>query len=137
MPCPQFQPQRVATDPLHTSARLPLIEEYEGLCHAQAEPVTAPPDLRFRYCNHGYSQGACQRMPFAAESPSCSRYNVVRRSESALEILCIQEQNYAPLRWQSVTYFIATDRLAVDLPDPCLTAQLLAFCRSYLKRFPA
>ena len=136
MSCPYFEPREVATDPLHAVARLPLIEEYDGRCHARAEPISAPQELRFRYCNHGYSQGVCERMP-ASDAPSCARYNVVRRSEAALDILCIQEQNYAPLRWQSVEYSIVNDRLTVALKDVCLAAQLLAFCRSYLKRFPA
>ena len=136
MACPYFEPQRVAADPQHATARLPLIEEYEGACRARPEPVSAPAALRFRYCNHGYSQGACERVP-AADAPSCARFNVVRRSEATLDVLCVEEQNYAPLRWQSVAYSIAGDRLMVELKDSCLTAQLLAFCRSYLKRFPA
>jgi hypothetical protein len=136
MPCPYFEPQRVSTDPSHAGARLPLIEEYDGVCHAHAETLTAPSDLRFRYCNHGYSSGVCQRLP-AANAPSCLRYNVTRRSESTLDILCVEEQNYAPLRWQSVAYSITSDCLSAEVKDACLAAQLLAFCRSYLKRFPA
>ncbi len=136
MPCPYFEPQRVATDPLYATARLPLIDEYDGVCHAHRELIGAPPALRFRCCNHGYSRGGCDRLP-VADVRSCARYNVVRRSESTLEILCVEEQNYAPMRWQSIQYSIANDRLALELTDVCLTAQLLAFCRSYLKRYPA
>lgn len=136
MPCPYFEPQRVATRPLQSTARLPLIEEYDGLCHAHAELTSAPADLRFRCCNHGYSRGSCERVP-VADVRSSARYNVVRRSESTLNVLCIEEQNYAPLRWQAVEYSIASDRLMVEVKDVCLAAQLLAFCRSYIKRFPA
>ena len=136
MPCPYFAPQRVATDPLHVSARLPLIEEYDGLCHAYAEAINAPQALRFRCCNHGYSRGGCERVP-PTEIRSCARYNVMRRSEFTLDVLCIEEQNYAPLRWQSVEYSIAGDRLTAELSDLCLQAQLLAFCRSYIRCFPA
>lgn len=136
MPCPYFEPQRVATDPLHASARLPLIEEYDGICHAHAELINAPASLRFRCCNHGYSRGGCERIPLA-EVRSSARCNVVRRSESTLGVLCVEEQNYAPLRWQSIEYSIAGDRLLMELSDVCLAAQLLAFCRSYVKRFPA
>jgi len=135
MPCPYFEPQRVAADPLHASARLPLIEEHDGACHAHEEVISAPPALRFRQCNHGYSQGACERFP-SAEARSCARFNVVRRLEATLDVLCVEEQNYAPLRWQSVEYSIVSDRLTVEFSDVCLAAQLLAFCRSYLKRFP-
>lgn len=135
MPCPYFEPQRLAIAPLRVNARLPLIDEYDGICHAHPEPISAPVSLRFRCCNHGYSKGACERVP-AAEVRSCVRYSVQRRSESALHILCIEEQNYAPLRWQSIEYCIREDRLTAELSDLCLSAQLLAFCRSYLKRFP-
>ena len=136
MPCPYFEPQRVASDPLHASARLPLIDEYDGMCHAHPDLISAPPELRFRCCNHGYSRGGCERVP-ASDVRSSARYNVVRRSEATLEVLCIEEQNYAPLRWQSIQYSIGSDRLTVELSDVCLAAQLLAFCRSYLQRFPA
>ena len=146
MPCPYFEPLRVVTDPLHATARLPLIDEYEGLCHAYTELLHAPAELRFRYCNHGYSQGGCQRIPVpevrssdvrAYGVRSCARFNVVRRSEATLNLLCIEEQNHAPLRWQPVEYSILQDRLSVEINDICLAAQLLAFCRSYLKRFPS
>jgi hypothetical protein len=135
MPCPYFEPQRVAADPLHATGRLPLIEEYDGVCHAHAELISAPPALRFRCCNHGYSRGGCERIP-AADVRSCARYNVVARSEATLKVLCVEEQNYAPLRWQSFEYSIPGDRLSMDVSDICLCAQLLAFCRSYVKRFP-
>lgn len=136
MPCPYFEPQQVTTEPLYTTARLPLIDEYQGICHAHAEPVEAPAVLRFRCCNHGYSRGACERIPASSDLPSCVRYNVVRRSEGTLAVLCIEERNYAPLRWQTIEYSIAADRLTCEVSDVCLAAQLLAFCRSYLGRFP-
>ena len=134
MPCPYFQPQRVATAARHASARLPLFEEYDGLCHATGTPLAAPADLRFQYCNHGYSRGACDRFP-GAEVRSGIRYDVVRRTPVALEILCVEEQNYAPLTWHSMQYFFEGERIEPKLTDECVRAQLLAFCRSYLKRF--
>lgn len=135
MPCPYFEPQRVASDPLYAIARLPLIDEYDGVCHARTELIGVPAALRFRCCNHGYSRGGCERVP-AGDVRSCARYNVIRRSEAALDVLCLEEQNYAPVRWQRVEYSIANDRLTLELTDVCLAAQLLAFCRSYVKRFP-
>jgi hypothetical protein len=136
MPCPYFEPQRVAADPLHAAVRLPLIDEYDGVCHASSEAISAPRELRFRCCNHGYSHGGCQWVP-AGNVRSCARFNVVRRSESTLQVLCVEEQDYAPLRWQSIEYSVSADRLLVDVTDVCLHAQLLAFCRSYLRRFGA
>ncbi len=134
MPCPFFEPQRIATDPQHANARLPLLDEYDGLCHAQAETITAPATLRFGCCNHGYSRGCCDRFP-AGEIRSGLRYDVVRRSPAALEIVCVEEQQYAPLRWQSIRYFFDTERIEPELTDLCMRAQVVAFCRNYLKRF--
>ena len=136
MPCPYFQPRRVASDPRHIGARLPLIEEYDGLCHASGAALAVPPELRFPYCNHGYSRGSCDRFP-AGELRSGIRYTVVRRTPAALEILYVEEQNYVPLAWHSIQYFPDNDRLEPQLSDECIRAQLVAFCHSYLKRFSA
>lgn len=135
MPCPYFEPQRVVIHPEHRNARLPLIEEYEGCCHAREALVAAPPELRLECCNQGYSRGRCGYFP-AREVRSCLRYNVVRRTASTLDILCIEEQNYAPLRWHAVQYIFEKQQLAPELQDACTRAQILAFCRSYLARFP-
>jgi hypothetical protein len=134
MPCPYFEPQRVATDPQYASARVPLLDEYDGLCHAVGEPLAVPSALRFQCCNHGYSRGCCGRFP-ESEARSGLRYNVVRRTAGALEILCVEEQHYAPLRWHSVQYFFEDERIEPELADLCTRAQVVAFCRSYLKRF--
>ncbi len=136
MPCPYFEPQRVASDPQHATARLPLLEEYDGLCHALGEPLGVAPTLRFQYCNHGYSRGSCERFP-AGETRSGVRYTVVRQTAAALEILCVEERDYAPLRWHSLQYFFDTECIDPELPDHCIRAQILAFCRSYRKRFSA
>lgn len=134
MPCPYFEPQRVASDPQHASARLPLLDEYDGLCHAVGAPLAIAVELRFRCCNHGYSRGCCDRFP-ASEVRSGLRYNVVRRTAASLEILCVEEQHYAPLRWHAVEYFFESERIEPEPADVCMRAQVLAFCRSYLKRF--
>lgn len=134
MPCPYFEPQGVARDPQHANARLPLLDEYDGLCHASEEPLAIPLALRFRCCNHGYSHGCCERFP-KSELRSGLRYDVVRRSATALEIICVEEQQYAPWRWHSVRYFFEGERMEPEVADVCMRAQLLAFCRSYLKRF--
>lgn len=126
----------MAAAPKHASARLPLIDEYDGLCRAQPEPVAAPTELRFRCCNHGYSQGLCEILPVAG-ARSCFRYTVLAHSSAGLEIICIEEQNYAPLRWHPTQYRLATGGLEPDLADHCMRAQALAFCRSYLERFPS
>jgi hypothetical protein len=96
--------------------------------------MAAPAALRFRYCNHGYSRGCCERFP-DAEPRSGLRYSIVARTVAGLQVLCVEERNYAPSHWQSVRYFVEGERLEPEPRDRCLQAQLLAFCRSYLKRF--
>jgi hypothetical protein len=65
------------------------------------------------------------------------RYNVARRIGDVLEVLCIEEKDYAPLRWQSVEYLVNTAQLKPEIDDASIRAQLLAFCRGYLARFSA
>lgn len=134
MPCPYFEPQRVVAHPQYARARLPLIEEYEGACHAGPEPLAAPEDRRFRCCNHGYSRVVCDHFP-GGEVRSALRYDVRGRSSEVLEVLWIEEQTFAPTRWQVVSYSIVSEQLEPEIADSCLRAQLLAFCRSYLRRF--
>ena len=134
MPCPYFEPQQATHQPQHASARLPLLDEYDGLCHATEEAAAVPGDVRFRCCNHGYSRGFCQRLP-ALENLSGLRYSILRRTDALLEVLCIEEQDYAPLRWHSIQYFFEGGRIEPEPLNLCIRAQVLAFCRSYLKRF--
>ncbi len=136
MPCPYFEPQRVVISPRYANARLPLIHEYQGVCHAAAEPQTAPEALRFQYCNHGYSRGACDCFP-SIETRSCLRYTVVRRTATALELVCVEEQDHAPLRWQTLRYILTTGELDPEVSEICMRTQALAFCRSYLQQFSA
>ncbi|MGA8025795.1 MAG: hypothetical protein WB992_01530 [Bryobacteraceae bacterium] len=134
MPCPYFEPQRIVMHPQHPGGRLPLISEYEGACHADGSPVPVPLSLRFRCCNHGYSRGSCDQFP-ADEARSSLRYSIVQRTETTLEVLYVEEQDYAPLRWHAIQYFLDGERLMPEVPDVCARAQVLAFCRSYVKRF--
>jgi len=135
MPCPYFEPQRVVAHPQHSKARLPLLDEYDGLCRAVPAVEQVPAERRFSCCNHGYSRGFCEHFP-VIEARSAFRYTIVRHSADALEILCIEEQNYAPLRWHATQYFPETGRLEPEVADPCMRAQVLVLCRSYLERFP-
>ena len=134
MPCPYFEPQAVAAAPQHASARLPLLDEYDGVCRAHPEPIPAPAERRFRCCNHGYSYNLCDLFP-AASSQSCFRYTVLRESSDGLDILCVEERNYAPVRWHPAHYRFESAALEPELADACMRAQALAFCRSYLQRF--
>jgi hypothetical protein len=134
MPCPFFEPVCVVTDRTHQGARLPLIDEYEGRCRAAVEPITVPVDLRFRACNHGYSRQLCGFFP-PAEVRSSIRFNVVGLDGEIMELLCVEERDYAPHRWTRFRYCIHTGSVDPGIADVCAQAQLVAFCRSYLKRF--
>jgi hypothetical protein len=135
MPCPYFEPQTIVSRPHSVNFRFPLIEEYNGRCHAPAGSSQTPVADCVRLCNHGYPKGQCAQFP-AEEERSCFRYSVVRRSATSLEVICVEEQDYTPLRWHSLQYNFAGDRLETEPADPCIQAQALAFCRSYLQRFP-
>lgn len=136
MSCPYFEPHAVARTPQHANARLPLLQEYDGFCRATAEPFTAPAEHRFAHCNHGYSRAGCPNFP-SSDPRSAFRYTVMKRSDAALDIICIEEQEYAPVRWHAARYFFENGSLEPEFPDSCMRAQAVAFCRSFLEKFPA
>lgn len=133
MPCPYFEP-RHAVPSQHPNARLPMLQEHDGVCHAGPEPLEAPSEMRFRYCNHGYSRGACKQFP-SVETRSCLRYQVIRRAGAEFEIAIIEEQDYAPASWRIVKCFIDQERFDPEIQDCCIRAQVAAFCRAFLSRF--
>jgi hypothetical protein len=133
MPCPFFEPLRIES--AVRTGRLPLIDEYDGRCHAGSESAPVADNARFRWCNHGNSNGCCQRFP-AQETRSCLRYEVLQRDAAHLSILCIEEQSYAPLRWYAVQYSCTDNLLMPEPQDCCVRSQIVAFCRSYLAHFP-
>jgi hypothetical protein len=136
MPCPYFEPRQALAEPTHFNARLPLIDEFDGVCRALPEPFAVPPAGRLRLCNHGNVRGQCAHFP-ADDNRSAFRFEVLHRSAADLDLLFIEESVYAPLSWRRLSFLIDSESLEPDPPDPCQRAQLLAFCRSYLRRFPA
>ncbi len=134
MPCPFFEPFRIAAVPSHAEARLPLIDEYDGVCHALEPSTPAPAHLRFRCCNHGYSRGECTHLP-AHQPFTALRYHVTQRTAEVLELLCIEEVEHRPGRLVRFTYLVAAASLEPADGDVCLRAQAAAFCRSYLQHF--
>jgi hypothetical protein len=133
MPCPFFEPHLVTVEPQDASARLPLIDDYEGFCRADSNRIPATTADRFR-CNHGYSRGVCTHFP-SSDPRSAHRFHVMKVEAETIQILWVEEQNYAPARWESVQYSIATGTMTPVPPDECLRAQILAFCSSYYRRF--
>ena len=135
MPCRFFEPQRPAARPQHAAARMPLIEEHEGLCRAGATPMNAPAELQFQCCNQGNSRGICPHFP-SQDTRGSLRYTVTARSSTDITLMIIEESEYAPLRWREAHYSIPQGRLDTDIGDLCTHAQVMAFCRSFLRRFP-
>jgi len=136
MPCPYFEPQRVMAEPTHLNARLPLIDEFDGLCRALPDPLPVPASARLRLCNHGNARGQCGHFP-AQGQRSSFRFEVLRRSAADLDLLLVEEFLYTPVSWRRLTFTIVSEDLEPNPPDPCEHAQLLAFCRSYLRRYPS
>jgi hypothetical protein len=136
MACPLFEPQHVASSPKYPKSRLPLIDEYDGLCRAGTTAQPVPADSRFECCNHGYSQHRCDLFSAGEDQPHCLRYSVVERGPSTLSVMVVEEREYAPLAWHKVDYSIPRDEMVSQIDDVCVRAQALAFCRSLLKRFP-
>jgi hypothetical protein len=133
MPCRYFEPLQIVQIPFHPHARLPLVDEYDGLCHAGGEPVGVHTESRFSGCNHGNRDNLCGRLPVGSEH-AVLRLTVAKQDGEALEVLAIEEANHTPLRWQTVRFLLRSEEIMPDLPAICQRAQLLAFCRSYLKR---
>ena len=117
------------------NARLPLIDEFDGVCRAAGEPMAVAVEARLRLCNHGNVRGACAQFP-EKELRTSFRFEVLRRSAGHLDVLFIEESNYAPLAWHRLEFLIDTEQLEPEPPDVCQRAQLLAFCRSYLQHYP-
>jgi hypothetical protein len=136
MACPFFEPRQITAMPEYAAARLPLIDEYDGLCRAREQPFAVPAEARFRCCNHGNSRGTCAHFP-AGEQRSALRYEIVGRTAAALDLVLLEERDYAPLAWQTVRYVFAGESLEPEIADIVKQAQIRAFCRSFLDRFPA
>ena len=68
---------------------------------------------------------------------SALRYEIVGRTAAALELLLLEERDYAPLAWQTVRYILAGELFEPEIADIVKQAQIRAFCRSFLDRFPA
>lgn len=132
MPCPVFCPTRVADRSLQLLGRLPLIDQYEGICTAHSEPYAPDQQTLFRYCNQGYSNGCCSRYPIHEEI-SCLRYSITRRTSEALQVICVEETAHEPRRWHHFEYLLQASDLKGEAPTECMRAQAIAFCQSYLR----
>jgi len=58
-------------------------------------------------------------------------------SPESLELLFLEERDHFPINWRSIRYTVRTESIDPGLEDSCARAQVIAFCRSYLRRFPS
>jgi len=134
MPCLYFEPTSPAVQPSHAGTRLPLIEEYDGRCHAVSGAPAAVSQMRWQCCNQGYSLGRCAQFPSDGFGGAL-RYSVVSQSESLLELIWIEERDHAPFRHGGLHFAIAKGGFLETGLDSLIAAQALAYCASYLKRY--
>jgi hypothetical protein len=133
MPCPYFEPIALACPPARANARLPLIGEFTGLCHAAGSTIAAPLEVVSRYCNQGYSRGSCAHFP-PAEIRASLRYSIVRETAAELDVICIEEADFRPLNWYAIHYQISDGSVLPATVDSIVRAQAAAFCREYVRR---
>lgn len=129
MPCPLFEPRQRISQAREATIRLPLIYEFEGVCHAGNHAPT--PEHRFRYCNHGYAKGNCANYPEAGLI-SAVRFDVTKRTSSLLTVLVLEEANHWPRSWSTFEFLIQDQRIQPEIADTCRRAQLFEFCQAYL-----
>jgi|SRR6476469_7143013 hypothetical protein len=129
MPCPYFEPLEPLAEPSFCNARLPLIEQYGGLCHVCAEPFQSTETC----CNHGYARGHCERFPSEGRN-AAHRFSLLSQGPEELELLFIDEEEYAPAFTRQLHFSVSGNCLSEDDVDFCIAAQALAFCRSYLRK---
>ncbi len=110
--------------------RLPLIHEFEGICHAGGAEKDA--EHRFKYCNHGYAKGHCGSFPENV-ALSAIRFTVMSRDASSLAVVVVEEQDHWPRSWRRVEFQIQDGRLVPEIDDTCRRAQVFQFCLSYLE----
>ena len=135
MPCPLFEPTRVALNPKAAHARLPLLAEHDGLCHATDPPVAPALEWRFAGCNQGRDQEHCPRFPAGREAV-VRRFNVQSNTGATLVVLVSEEKNHSPVRWREVHFSTIEGKLNDPPADLCEVAQIQVFCANYLQRFP-
>jgi hypothetical protein len=130
VPCPLFEPLAKVVPARDPEPRLPLIHEYDGICHAGEERID--PEHRFHCCNRGNAKGTCASFP-ANLALTAIRFSVTARTASALTVLMVEEHNHWPGAWKTIDFMISEKRVTPEVSDVCRRAQILRFCDSYLE----
>ncbi len=122
----------MAFDPQSAFGRLPLIAEYNGICHRDGAAITGRSPLRFEGCNQGRFQSECPHVT-AIESRVSRRFTVREHTETNLRLVVLEEVDGVPVRWREVAYRIPEQSIAEENGDEIECAQIRAFCTSYLQ----
>jgi len=130
VPCPLFEPVARVIQVRVPAPRLPLIHEFEGICHAGEGHID--PEHRFHYCNRGNAKGNCPSFPESL-ALTAIRFSVTARTGNLLTILIVEEQNHWPAAWKTIDFMIDEKRIQPEVSDICRRAQILRFCDSYLE----
>jgi hypothetical protein len=131
MPCPLFEPRSRVRPASASDPRLPLIYEFEGVCHGGESVIE--PEHRFKYCNRGNARGNCGNFP-STLLLSAIRFAVTSMTAETLSFLVVEEENHWPKSLKKVDFLISEKRLTPDIADSCRRAQAFHFCLSYLDR---
>lgn len=138
MPCVFFYPVALLDrgDWIH-APRLPLGDPYRGTCHAVPNQPFEPAESEQReLCNCGYARDRCDRIPPGA--PDAVRFSVSDEAHGRLQITWAIERDHSPIEFGTFEYVAAPEggdgklSLGNALGNALLTAQALAFVRSYL-----
>jgi len=128
--CPLFEPIARVLPQRFPASRLPLIHEFDGICHAGERGID--PEHRFHYCNRGNAQGNCESFP-ASMPLTAIRFSVTAQTARALTVLMVEEHNHWPGAWKTIDFMIHEKRVEPEISDVCRRAQILRFCDSYLE----
>jgi hypothetical protein len=131
MACPWFCPTRPLEDGRWAvPPRVPLVDAWQGECHAGAEPFVPAEEITRSHCNSGYARGACRH--FADGRGDAVRFHVQANESAVMRILYTRERDCWPTGHGVVEYDIALRTAACD--DPILRRQAEAFATAYRKR---
>jgi hypothetical protein len=140
MPCPFFEPRTIAATATFENGRLPLIDEYDGDCHLQGSHGAIDQSVRMLGCNHGNLGGVCCRLNAHFDVPqnhrAILRFHLQSRERDGVRVTVIEEDDFFPVRWSTIAFRLNAETFEPEIEDLCQRAQALAFCRSYLSRFP-
>jgi hypothetical protein len=111
--------------------RLPLGDPWGGTCHARADDIVEPPDLRQReLCNCGYARTRCDRFP-GGEAADAMRFSITGDSGGVIRMVYIVEKDHAPASHGVLEFPASGEITGVSY---LLAEQAKAFLRSYLHR---